>query len=291
MLGDDAWLFALDGDGAAACAKAREAQHAAPTAAWQVRGLAGRAAIASAFREDSVASTFVEEAWTLSRSIDWQTVSSAERLGLLLLADASAMFDGDRAARVLAVYDASTPQTGAPARRWPADLRVRGWEAYVRASTARARRDSAAAAALYAAALDDFRACSYRWREAETLFALAALPPGERCDQIRAPLDEAVALVQRHLPDSFLARRVAGWRRIFIDPCGVRLSPAQRDVLRLVLEGRSLRAIASSKGRDYETIKSHARAVHRSFGTRDNHHLVAECARRGIFPPSFEQSS
>ncbi|HWT06278.1 MAG TPA: helix-turn-helix transcriptional regulator [Xanthomonadales bacterium] len=66
------------------------------------------------------------------------------------------------------------------------------------------------------------------------------------------------------------------------------LSPAQRDVLRWLLEGRTPREIAAIKGRGYETIRSHIRVLHRVFGTRAEHQLVAECARRGITPPRAE---
>jgi DNA-binding CsgD family transcriptional regulator len=91
--------------------------------------------------------------------------------------------------------------------------------------------------------------------------------------------------VARHFPESFLARRLAGWCRVNVDPCGATLSPAQRDVLRYLLEGRAPREIAAIKGRGYETIRSHVRALHRAFGTRAEHQLVAECTRRGIVPP------
>jgi DNA-binding CsgD family transcriptional regulator len=59
-------------------------------------------------------------------------------------------------------------------------------------------------------------------------------------------------------------------------------------VLRWLLEGRTPREIAAIKGRGYETIRTHIRMLHRAFGTRAEHQLVAECVRRGILPPRAE---
>ena len=101
-------------------------------------------------------------------------------------------------------------------------------------------------------------------------------------------MDEAVALVTQHFPKAFLARRFAGWTRVYVDARARTLSPAQREVLRWLLEGRTPREIAAIKGRGYETIRSHVRALHRAFGTRAEHQLVAECARRGIAPQHAE---
>ena len=158
----------------------------------------------------------------------------------------------------------------------------------MRASVARANGDLAVAGPLFATALAAFRICDYRWREVQTLAALADLPPSVRTDDVAAPLDEAVALVARHFPNSFLARRFDGWMRVYVDSRGRMLSPAQREVLRYLLEGRTPREIAAIKGRGYETIRTHIRMLHRAFGTRAEHQLVAECTRRGILPPRAE---
>ncbi|MBV8580961.1 MAG: hypothetical protein JOZ86_10015 [Candidatus Eremiobacteraeota bacterium] len=283
---DDAWLFALDGDAIVAYAKAREARLVSPTAAWEVWGIASLAAIASLFGERVAARTFAEDGWTLAREVDWNETVDDERFGLFQLSEVFATFDALRAEQLLRTFDAiRTPLTGTRVLSFGLDARLRGWDAFVRGSVAHSLGDEARSGTYYAAALEAFRSCKYRWREALTLFAIAGLPLSNQSAVVDAPLEQAIAMVQQHVPNSFLARRIEGWRRLSLDPCGSRLSPAQRDVLRLVLEGHSLRAIASAKGRDYQTIKSHARAVHRAFGTRDNHQLVAECTRRGIVPP------
>jgi DNA-binding CsgD family transcriptional regulator len=158
----------------------------------------------------------------------------------------------------------------------------------VRAAVARSRGEVAVAARLYTAALAAFRVCGYRWREVQTLAAIAELPANVRTDDVAAPLDEAVALVARHFANGFLVRQFAGWMRVYVDDRARTLSPAQREVLRWLLEGRTPREIAAIKGRGYETIRSHIRMLHRVFGTRSEHQLVAECTRRGIVPPRGE---
>ena len=287
LCGDDAWLFALDGDAVRAYVKAREAERVAPTDAWRIRGLAYRAAIAAAFGEVVGAQTFAVEARALAARVDWNTVDD-ERFGLLLLAEVFAGFDPTGASEILTVFDAIKSPLAATRILRGGDARLRGWTAFVRASVARAQGDIAVAASLYAVALEAFRSCDYRWREVQTLAALADLPPAVRTDDVAAPLDEAVALVARHFPKSFLARRFDGWMRVYVDARGRTLSPAQREVLRWLLEGRTPREIAAIKGRGYETIRTHIRMLHRAFGTRSEHQLVAECARRGIFPPRAE---
>ena len=285
---DDAWLFSLDGDAIRAYAKAREAERVAPTDAWRVRGLTTRAAIAAAFGEPAAARTFAVEARALASHVDWNATVDDERFGLLTLAEVFSGFDPAGASEILASFDSIQLPLAVTRILRGGDGRLRGWNAFVRASIARAHGEIALAAPLYATALEAFRSCGYRWREAQTLAALAEIPPAVRVDDIAAPLDEAVALVARHFPKAFLARRFEGWTRVYVDARARTLSPAQRDVLRWLLEGRTPREIAALKGRGYETIRSHVRALHRVFGTRAEHQLVAECARRGIVPPRAE---
>jgi DNA-binding CsgD family transcriptional regulator/tetratricopeptide (TPR) repeat protein len=288
LCGDDAWSFALDGDAMRAYAKAREAERVAPTDAWRVRGLAYRAAIAAAFGELIAAQTFATEARALASRVDWNATVDDERFGLLLLAEVFTHFDPAGAGEILAAFDAIESPLAVNRVLTDDDARHRGWTAFVRASVARSCGDDSAAAPLYATALNAFRSCGYRWREAQTLAALAAMSPAVRTDASAAPLDEAVALVAQHFPEAFLARGFEGWTRVYVDARGRTLSPAQREVLRWLLEGHTPREIAAIKGRGYETIRSHVRALHRAFGTRAEHQLVAECARRGIFPPRAE---
>jgi len=289
LCGDDAWLYALDGDAPRAYAKAREAERLAPTDAWRVRGLSYRAGIAAACGESIAAQTFAVEARALASRVDWGKTVDDERFALLLLAEVFSSFDPAGASEILAAFDAiESPLAVTRILRGGADLRIRGWNTFVRASVARSHGELAPAAALYAAALDAFRSCGYRWREVATLAALADLPPAVRVDGVAAPLDEAVALVAQHFPKAFLARKFDGWTRVYVDARARTISPAQREVLRWLLEGRTPREIAAIKGRGYETIRSHVRALHRAFGTRAEHQLVAECARRGIVPPRAE---
>jgi DNA-binding CsgD family transcriptional regulator len=285
LCGDDAWLFALDGDIVSAYAKAGESESLAPTAAWRVRALSFRAAIAAAFDELGAARTFADQAWVLAKGIRWEDAAD-ERFALLDLAEVFAGVGAAVSAEVLNAFDRiAAPLPVNLLLRDSNDARLRGWEASVRAAVAYALGDESAAASLYVQALGAYRSCGYLWREAQTLVALSAISPAHRGDYEPAALDDAVAIVARHFPESFLARRLAGWCRVNVDPCGATLSPAQRDVLRYLLEGRAPREIAAIKGRGYETIRSHVRALHRAFGTRSEHQLVAECARRGIVPP------
>ena len=184
------------------------------------------------FGEPIAARTFATEARALSSRVDWNKTVDDERFGLLLLAEVFAKFDPAGATEILAGFDAIKSSIGMSRVQRGGDARLRGWNAYVRASVAQSHGDVAVAASLFAVALGAFRSCGYRWREAQTLVALADLPPAVRTDTVAAPLDEAVALVARHFPKAFIARRFDGWARVYVDARGQMLSPAQREVLR-----------------------------------------------------------
>ena len=86
-----------------------------------------------------------------------------------------------------------------------------------------------------------------------------------------------------NFPNSFLAARL-GWARIYLDPIGRTLTPAQVRVLRALLENTPAIAIADETNRSLSTVRKHIEAIHAAFGTHSIVELVLECARRGILP-------
>ena len=66
------------------------------------------------------------------------------------------------------------------------------------------------------------------------------------------------------------------------DPVVARLTPAQRDVLALLLDGLNAREIATSTGRAYNTVRVHIDRLREAFQASSIHALVVDCHRRGI---------
>ena len=99
-----------------------------------------------------------------------------------------------------------------------------------------------------------------------------------------AQLDAARAIVSEHFPRSFLARRV-GFSAL-PDPVVGGLTPAQRDVLALLLEGLDAREIATRTGRAYNTVRVHIDRLREAFKASSIHALVVDCHRRGIVLPA-----
>ena len=135
-----------------------------------------------------------------------------------------------------------------------------------------------------AAAVEAFRSCGYLWREAVSLIELEAIP-GPAASGIH--LDRAVALIREHFPQSFVGRRLGPWARAAVDPLVAMLTPAERAVLRHILEGRSQKEIAETTGRAYNTVRTQVQSLHRKLGTSSDLQIVVACARRGIGAPSW----
>ncbi|HTD36297.1 MAG TPA: helix-turn-helix transcriptional regulator [Candidatus Limnocylindrales bacterium] len=290
---DDAWLFALDGDSVTALAKMREADEAAQTPAWHAWTRAASAAISAFFGESGAARDAADHATSLAKSVDWNATTDDERLALLHLAETYAYLgDAGAASIALGRFDeiARPMDPTRILRRRDRDPRFVGWYAHVLGLVRRGEGDPMSAAASLSAAVQAFRSCGYLWREAVSLIELDALPgrsePG-------ADLDRAISLIREHFPHSFVALRLGPWARAATDPAIGALTPAEREVLRHVLEARSQQEIADLTGRAYNTVRTQVQALHRKLGTSSNAQIIVACARRGIGAPSwrFDQTA
>ena len=269
----DAWLFAHDGDRDTAFRKMRRAEEMATGPAWRVWAIAGRASIAAAFGEWGSAREHAALGTELVESVQWSATTGEERVGLLYLAETLAVTDPAAATMTLKKYDAlSDPMD--PDLAFSTDPRLRAIEDYVRGLVRRAAGEHAAANELLKSAAQRYAACGHVWRAVVVRLALAATSPRG------GHFDAARAIVAEHFPHSFLARRVGidGMS----DPVVARLTPAQRDVLALLLDGLNAREIATSTGRAYNTVRVHIDRLREAFQASSIHALVVDCHRRGI---------
>lgn len=269
----DAWLFAHDGDRDTAFRLMRRAEEMASEPAWRVWALAGRASVAAAFGEVGSAREHAALATELSRGVQWATTTGEERVGLLLLAETLAVTDSDAATAILAMYDGVSGGMD-PEHAFVSDPRFQALEDYVRGLVSRANGDHGAAKRFLRSAAQRFQACGHLWRASLALSECAMTMPRGNEDET------ARAIVTEHFPKSFLARRVG--LDTVSDPIVARLTPAQRDVLALLLDGLNAREIATHSGRAYNTVRVHIDRLREAFQASSIHALVVDCHRRGI---------
>ena len=154
------------------------------------------------------------------------------------------------------------------------DPRFGALEDYVRGVLLRVNGHGVAATELLTRAARSYEACGHLWRTALARLELHQTSPRG------GHFDAARAIVAEHFPHSFLARRVG--IDAMSDPVVARLTPAQRDVLALLLDGLNAREIATSTGRAYNTVRVHIDRLREAFQASSIHALVVDCHRRGI---------
>ena len=201
-----------------------------------------------------------------------------------MLAETLAVTGPDAAVGVLRMYDNLSGGMN-PEQAFVSDPRFQALEEYVRGLVSRANGEHGAAKRLLKRAAQRFQDCGHLWRAALATFEFGSTTP-------RGPeADAARAIVAEHFPNSFLARRfgIDGMS----DPVVARLTPAQRDVLALLLDGLNAREIATASGRAYNTVRVHIDRLREAFQASSIHALVVDCHRRGIVlrPPRVAQES
>ncbi len=224
---------------------------------------------------------FAEDATKIADSVDWNATADEERIGLLRLAEVLATDRPAAAPAMLQRYDSvmSKMDPTRLLRDRDADPRLAGWDAHVRGMVARAADDHEKAGSWFRKAIDLFHSCGYLWREALALIELDATPIDTRGE---VPLERAAIIIRDNFPNSFLAARLGSHVQAYVDPIARALTPAERDVLRRLLEGKDIAKIAAETNRARATVKRHVHHIHGAFGTRSIAHLLAECQRRGL---------
>ena len=281
LLSADAWLYALDGNKKAAFRKVSDGICIAPTPAWRVRALASGAAVYHAFGEAGGALVFADDAMTIVDSVSWSATTDEERIGLLRLAEVCAAVNPEAAPTMLARYDAvaSSMDPTRLLRDRDADPRLAGWDAYVRGLVARGLGEYESASDLLRRAVGLFSSCGFLWRAALALIELDATPVDTRGE---FSLERAAIIVRDNFPSSFLVDRLGTLARAYVDPIARNLTPAQRDVLCRLLDGKSPAKISKETNRAHATVQKHIQHIHMAFGTHFERELFAECNRRGL---------
>lgn len=265
-----AWRHALDGDEFNAFRRLKEAVSVTPTPAWHVAALADRASLAMAFGEERWAAQELRDAHELAGSIDWATLEGEEKFALTVLAEMFATLDP----AVAMSYVATFKRVGKSYARVLAsrrDRRVEALEAYCLGRVQLGLGERAEARRLLVRAWKIYDDMGIRWRAARAALALSQIADASTW-RMRA------ARALEPYPRSWLARAIdapmAGRIRSTEPPAAKRLTPAQRAVFDLLMEGRKTADIAKMLGRSTYTVRNHVKAIFKIFGVRSRATLI-----------------
>jgi DNA-binding NarL/FixJ family response regulator len=216
----------------------------------------------------------LRDAHELASTIDWSAIAGEEKLALPVLAELYA--DRDPAVALTYVATFRNTRENFPrilsSRR---DRRVEALEAYSLGKVQLQLDDRVEAERLLKNAWQIYDRLGIRWRAARAALALAGISDGQTW-RTRA----ADAL--RQYPRSWLARETGGPAPptpSALSPATDNLTPAQRAVLELMLQGRGTEEIATTLGRSTFTVRNHIKAIFKAFDVTSRPALIIKATR------------
>jgi DNA-binding CsgD family transcriptional regulator len=265
-----AWCHALEGDYFNAFRYLKMAGAIAPSAPWRAMTLLDRAYLAKCVGEGLWSRSELAEAQEILENVSWRATDDEERVALPLAAELYADVDSGRAASYLAKFfemrDAMNPQLD---MRYDDRLSALAEYANGVVQTQLGNRKSASAA--FRKAWDVYNAIGYDWRAGRCALRLFELTRNDSW------LERAAQKLQNY-GGSWLRE---GLRKIS-DPELPHVTPAQRRVLDLLVEGKTTEQIAKITGTRPFTIQNHIKAMLQAFGVPSRSVLVAEAVKRGV---------
>ncbi|MBV8530501.1 MAG: hypothetical protein JO104_04220 [Candidatus Eremiobacteraeota bacterium] len=274
-----AWGHALDGDEFNTFRRLKEAVTVTPSAAWRVAALADRAYLARALGEERWAAQELRDAHELAAMVDWASCEGEEKFALPVLAE---MF-APRDPAVAMSYVATFRRVGKSYARVLAsnrDRRVEALDAYCLGCVQFHLGDRAEASRLLERAWRIYDKLGIRWRAARAALALSQI--GD------APTWKArAARAIEPYPRSWLARAIeTPSMRLRSEPSrrASGLTPAQRAVFNLLMEGRKTAEIAKALGRSTYTVRNHVKAIFKIFGVSSRPALILRALESGASP-------
>jgi DNA-binding CsgD family transcriptional regulator/predicted negative regulator of RcsB-dependent stress response len=268
-----AWRSALEGDEFNAFRRLKQALSVTASPAWRVAALADRAYLADALGERQWAAQELRDAHELATTIDWGAIAGEEKLALPVLAELFAPRDPSVAIAYIGTFQRvghTYPRVLSSNR----DVRVEALEKYALGKVQLELGERDEARRLLTAAWEIYERLGIRWRAAR-----AALALGELSDAAVWRSHTKGAL--ESYPQSWLARGNLPTRTsVAPSPMLDRLTPAQRTVLELLVNGRSTEEIASKLGRSEFTVRNHVKALFRTYGVTSRPALIVKAAQR-----------
>lgn len=266
------WSCALRGDLLGCFRYLRAAEQNVPSAAFEAIVLVDRAYFARLVGEPNWAANELATADAIAERVDWNALAGEERVGLLLLAEAMAETNPEKARFYLASYK-NLDRIRSPLHLFAFDDRCDAFAAYAE-GVVRLKSGAGAEEALRRAWVT-FDRIGYDWRAGRTALRLLEVTKKERWRLLAEDKLE-------HYPRSWLAREIV--TTVKATPKEVRLPRMQRTVLDLLCQKMTTAEIAARLGLSQHTIRNHLKVVFRAYAVNSRAALVAEVANRGQMP-------
>jgi DNA-binding NarL/FixJ family response regulator len=268
------WIRALSGDQLGALRYVQDAFTSAERPAWMVATLTDRSAIKMATGESSSALLELEQCLSLAEKIDWQETPDEERLYLITLAELAGPINPPRA-QALLLRSNILARGGNMRLAYHQNRRIQAMAHHASGVIAHAAGDAKLARASLKIAYETFSELKCVSRATESALMLHKVTGDE--SWLRTATEGA-----RAYPRSWLAqatRAIAGEEQ---DTAYSRLTPKQREVFKLMLEGLTVAKIADSIGSRPNTVRNHVKGVYNSFGVGSHTELLVEARRRRL---------
>ncbi len=264
-----AWRHALDGDEFNAFRRLKEAVTVTPSAAWRVAAVADRAYLAWALGEQRWAAQELRDAHELAARVDWPSCDGEEKFALPVLAEMFARRDPAVAMSYVATFK-RVGKSYASVLASQRDRRVEALEAYCFGRVQFYLGEHAEARRLLESAWSIYDKFGIRWRAAQAALALSQIDdtPGWKA---------RASFAAEPYPRSWLVRAIAGPStrvRVAPSPRANGLTPAQRAVFDLLMEGRKTAEIAKMLGRSAYTVRNHIKVIFKIFDVSSRPALI-----------------
>lgn len=256
----------LSGNHLAAFREFKEAARLSPSEHWTIFCFLDRALLAKNTGETAFASEQLHEAHEIAQRVSWNDVAGEERSALLLLAELFA----DENPAISEQYLARFRTLGSsviPMLSYASDPRVRGLQAYSEGTAWLRLGDTRQGEASLSEAWSIFDQYDHGWRAALCAVALFEAT-GDRRWMARAATKIAP------WPNSWIAKRVSEAKAPSVVPIE-NITPAKREVLELVRDGRRNADIAKRLGRSPNTVRNQMSQLYQIFDVSNRTELVS----------------
>lgn len=261
-----AGLNELAGDHLAAFREFKQAARFAPSDHWKLFSYLDRAILAKNTGENAFASEQLHEAHEIAQRLSWNEVAGEERSALLLLAELFA----DENPGLSEMYLARFRTLGSsviPILSYGTDPRVRGLQSYSQGMAWLRLGDTRQGEASLSEAWTIFDEFDHGWRAALCAVALFEATGDRRW------MERAAAKIAPW-PNSWIAKRVSEAKAPAVVPIE-NITPAKREVLELVRDGRRNADIAKRLGRSPNTVRNQVSQLFQIFDVKTRTELAA----------------
>ena len=261
---DDAWVIA------------REAVVRAPSPPYVAAGETSAAASSRLIGDMAGTKLQFERAWEALRKHRWGAADAETRVALAHFAYEAATEMPAETRKAMTLYDSLT-ERNFPENSLNYDRRAGAFARMASGRVAEVQGDTERAVRYYRESLGWWQELHFDMRAAMVALDLERVTG-------KASYRDLAAQVLARAPKAWFAHRAPASLELLPD-----ITPAEKLVLALLLEGKSARTIAQDLGRSVHTINNHTRKIFKAFGVTSRSAVLARCTAIGVTPSQFER--